>query len=290
MPLFSVIYQGVNDFFMIVNIESNAASAAETAAYYEQHDYIWVEGIHKCFRYYNSVNKKRINKIYLYGYTNAKEGLDKHLSSILHIDVEFINSVSNTAYVNYNMVNDYFSSVIALHNTKSMNFLTKDDNKQLISLSVIGACVLLFFLLYFSRHTLSLQEEIAALSIHINNEKNIERNTAVEKLILETQSLERCIKAIEEAITTVEKENISTEKLRGIYYSFPEGTRVLSFSTDKNSLNMQCISDSMDEVIFLLEELKRLDYTDKIYVPAVQSKDMKYMYSIICNFKVDYEE
>ena len=291
--MFSVIYKGINDFFMIEVAERNTDIATETTFYYGEHGidnmYIWVEVINKCCRYYHSVNNKRINKIYLYGQINDKNGLDKLLSTILHVDVEFIYYVSNTVCDDC-IINEHFTSVMALYSNKSINFMTKNDNRQIISLSIAGACVLIVFLLFFTDNSLSLHEQITVLDTYINNEKNMERNSAVEKLKSENQSLEERIKTIEEAIKSVKTENVRTENIRGVYNSLPAATRVLSFSMDKNSLNMQCISDSMDEIIDLLKELKGLDFVTKIHIPAVESNDMKYTYSIICNFKVDYEE
>ena len=294
MILFSVINKDTNDFFMISNIKSKSEIVSEAALSYDSHIYddmyIWVENINKCCRYYNSVNNKRINKIYIYGH-NCSSGLDKLLSSILHVEVEFINSVSNIIVVDNISINEYFISMVAMYNIKS-SFLTKNEKKVLISISVAGILVLFFCLLFFlSRHSLSLKEQIADLEIHINNEKNIERNSVIEKLKSENQSLNVSITSIETAINLIDNENIRTENLRGIYYSLPENTKVLSFSINKDCLNMECISDSMDEVINLLKDLERLFFVESIYIPAVQSmKDMKYSYSIICNFKVNYEE
>jgi hypothetical protein len=46
----------------------------------------------------------------------------------------------------------------------------------------------------------------------------------------------------------------------------------------------------MDEVLCLLRNLEGLYFVESVYIPAIQSmKDMKYSYTIICNFKVNYE-
>ena len=294
MVLFSVINKGTNDFFMISSIKSNAETLSETASFYGRYDYddmyIWVENINKCCRYYHSVNNKKINKIYLYGH-NRSSNLDKLLSSILHLDVEFINSVSNAAFADNTSINQYFISIIALYNIKS-SFITKNEKKALILTSIAAVSMLLFCLIFFLlKNSLSLREKIADLDIHINNEKNIERNSVIEKLKSENQLLNASITSIETAINLVDNENIRTENIRGVYYSLPGDTKVLSFSINKDSLNMQCLSGSMDEVIYLLKNLGGLYFVESVYIPAVQSmKDMKYSYSIICNFKVNYEE
>ena len=137
---------------------------------------------------------------------------------------------------------------------------------------------------------MSIKEQIAKLNIHINNEINIERNDAIEKLKSENQLLNSSIASIETAINLVNNENVRTENIRGVYYSLPQNTKVLSFSFDKEGLNMQCISDSMDDVIYLLKNIEGLFFVDSVYIPAVQSmRDMKYSYSIICKFKVNHE-
>src|SRR5690606_24778218 len=115
------------------------------------------------------------------------------LSTILHVDVEFIYYVSNTVCDDC-IINEHFTSVMALYSNKSINFMTKNDNRQIISLSIAGACVLIVFLLFFTDNSLSLHEQITVLDTYINNEKNMERNSAVEKLKSENQSLEERIK------------------------------------------------------------------------------------------------
>jgi Tfp pilus assembly protein PilN len=146
---------------------------------------------------------------------------------------------------------------------------------------------LLFFL---SKHSNSVRKQIAYLDIYIKNEKNIERNLIIEKLKSEIRLLNSAITSIETAMDLVNNENVRTENIKGVYNSLPGNTEVLSFSIDKDSLNMQCISDSMDEVLCLLRNLEGLYFVESVYIPAIQSmKDMKYSYTIICNFKVNYE-
>ena len=287
MIFFSVINKGANDFFMISNIESNGGNTAEIV--YDWEDmYIWVEGINKCCRYYHSVNNKKVDRIYLYGH-KPFNGLDKLLSSFLHLEAEYINSLPNVVIAD-NSINEYFISVISMYNIKS-SFLTKNEEKTQVLVSLAGISVLLFCLLFFLlKHSMSIKEQIAKLNIHINNEINIERNDAIEKLKSENQLLNSSIASIETAINLVNNENVRTENIRGVYYSLPQNTKVLSFSFDKEGLNMQCISDSMDDVIYLLKNIEGLFFVDSVYIPAVQSmRDMKYSYSIICKFKVNHE-
>jgi hypothetical protein len=287
--LFSVINKG-NDFFMISNIERNHGNMVETDHRHDRDDMvIRVEYIYKCCRYYHSVNNKKVNRIYLYGY-NSSDGLDKLLSSILNLEVEYINSVSNISIADNISINEYFISLTALYNAKS-SFLTKNEKRIQILISFAGASVILFCLLFFlSKHSNSVRKQIAYLDIYIKNEKNIERNLIIEKLKSEIRLLNSAITSIETAMDLVNNENVRTENIKGVYNSLPGNTEVLSFSIDKDSLNMQCISDSMDEVLCLLRNLEGLYFVESVYIPAIQSmKDMKYSYTIICNFKVNYE-
>ena len=131
--LFSVINKG-NDFFMISNIERNHGNMVETDHRHDRDDMvIRVEYINKCCRYYHSVNNKKVNRIYLYGY-NSSDGLDKLLSSILNLEVEYINSVSNISIADNISINEYFISLMALYNAKS-SFLTKNEKRIQILIS-----------------------------------------------------------------------------------------------------------------------------------------------------------
>lgn len=292
--IFSVIYKGINDFFMIEVAERNTDIAAETTFYHGEHGiddmYIWVEVINKCCRYYHSVNNNRISRIYLYGCSKGTCGLDKLLSAILHMEVEFINSASNMVCEENTVLNEYFISAAAMYNIKSLNFLTKDGSKAFVAICIAGASVLLILFSFLQKHELSLKEHIYDLDIYIKNEKCIEKDSMIEKLKSDNQALKASIMSMDEAIIIIDNENINTEIIKSIYYLLPQNTKVLSFSIEKDSINMQCISCFMDEVIYFLNELKEMDFVESIYIPAVQSKDMKYSYSIICNFKVIYEE
>ena len=64
----------------------------------------------------------KVDRIYLYGH-KPFNGLDKLLSSFLHLEAEYINSLPNVVIAD-NSINEYFISVISMYNIKS-SFLTK---------------------------------------------------------------------------------------------------------------------------------------------------------------------
>ena len=209
MIFFSVINKGANDFFMISNIESNGGNTAEIV--YDWEDmYIWVEVLTNVAGIITRLITK-VDRIYLYGH-KPFNGLDKLLSSFLHLEAEYINSLPNVVIAD-NSINEYFISVISMYNIKS-SFLTKNEEKTQVLVSLAGISVLLLFALLLLKHSMSIKEQIAKLNIHINNEINIERNDAIEKLKSENQLLNSSIASIETAINLVNNENVRTENIR----------------------------------------------------------------------------
>lgn len=292
---FCAVNKGINDFFIVRRLDNSIESAAESQAPYmnsygasEKMHMPLFEEINKCIRYYHSVYNSRINKIYIFGYFSSLWSFDKLLSLNLNIEVEIIKSLSNIVFKEKSLINEYFISVVALYDFKSINFLynNKDNNIVRLRNIAIAAAVFFCFLFFFFRHTASFQREIKVISIYVNDEDNIKHSLRIEKLKEENVLLESRINQIEGAINSINNEYVHSDILREIYYSIPENTKVLSFSADKSSINMQCESLSIDEVILLLSSLKNIDFVEEIDTPAIQTlQNSKYSYSVVCKFK-----
>ena len=77
-----------------------------------------------------------------------------------------------------------------------------------------------------------------------------------------------------------------SELLREIFCLIPESTKVLSFSADKSSINMECESITVEDVIFLLTALKKIDLIEETDTTEIRSQqNSKYSYTVICKFK-----
>lgn len=292
---FCTVNRGINDFFRICHIDNSIEAVAESHVSYtdscdcdafESTSILWLEEINKCIRYYYSVDNNRISKIYIYGHFSSLWNFDKLLSLNLNIEAEIIKSLSDIAFKDKNLINKYFIPVMALYNLKSMNFLYKcKDNYIKFRIIIIIAAVLLCFFFLFHRRSY-LQREIEAIGKYVDDKENIRNNSRIERLKEENTLLESRINLIEDAIYSINSEYVNSEILRAIYYSIPENTKVLSFSASRGSINMECVSSSIDEVILLLSYLKDMDFIEEINTPEIQSfQDSKYSYSIVCKFK-----
>ena len=292
---FCTINRGVNDFFRICHTDNSIEAAAEHLVPYmnsyhydafENTSVLWLEEINKCIRYYYSVYNNRINKIYIYGHLSSPWNFDKLLSLNLNIEAEIIKSLSHIAFKEKNLINEYFIPVMALYNLKSMNFLYEGkDNYILLRRIIIIAAVLLCFFFLVHRRSF-LQKEIDSIGKYVNDKANISNSSRIERLKEENILLESRINLIEDTLYSINNEYVNSEILQAIYYSIPENTKVLSFSANRSSINMECVSSSIDEVILLLSYLKDMDFIEEIDTPEIQSfQDSKYSYSIVCKFK-----
>ena len=301
---FCAINRGVNDFFRICNInDSIEGIAAEHSIFYMNSDsyhsdafenisLLWLEEINKSIRFYYSVDNRRISKIYIFGHFSSQWNFDKLLSLNTNIDIEIVKSLSNIDFKEKMPINEYFIPVMALYNLKSMNFLYKvRDNSALFKrITLTSAVLLCFFFLVHSRN--SLQKEVEAMGSYVNDTENVRHSSSIERLREENILLENKINLIEDVIYSINNEYVNSEMLRTIYYSVPKNTRVLSFSANKSSINMECVSSSIDDVILLLSYLNDMDFIDGINTPEIRSfQDSRYSYSIVCKFKdVSYIE
>ena len=181
---------------------------------------------------------------------------------------------------------------MALYNLKSMNFLYEGkDNYILLRRIIIIAAVLLCFFFLVHRRSF-LQKEIDSIGKYVNDKANISNSSRIERLKEENILLESRINLIEDTLYSINNEYVNSEILQAIYYSIPENTKVLSFSANRSSINMECVSSSIDDVILLLSYLNDMDFIDGINTPEIRSfQDSRYSYSIVCKFKdVSYIE
>lgn len=291
---FCTVNKGINDFFRSCNVESGVESAAESKALYmnsygtsDNMPLKWLEEINKCIRFYHSVYNSRINKIYIYGHFLSRWSMDKFLSLNLSIESEIINSLSDIVFNEKNFINEYFIPAIAMYDNKSMNFLFEDKGYivPLRNIAVITA-VFFCFSFFFFRRTAIRQREIEELGNFVTNEENIKKSLRIDKLKEENVILKQRINLIENAINAANDEFVHSELLREIFCLIPESTKVLSFSADKSSINMECESITVEDVIFLLTALKKIDLIEETDTTEIRSQqNSKYSYTVICKFK-----
>ncbi len=294
---FNTLNNGVNDFFRTMACRNNSERVAESQSLYFESASVseskmmnWLAEINRCIRYYHSIDKKRIDKLYIYGHDSKAWGLSGFLQSLLNIDVKIITSLSGLVFEDdTNVVNEYFIPILALTNVGSHNFLTDHkDYNMIFKISVITVFVVVFFslLLYMFGNFGSLQYEIKRISLFVNDEENIEHNRKIEDLKNETILLEGSIKSIETSVDTINKKFLYSKILRDIYYAIPGDTKVLSLSANRSSVSMQCISASIKEVTLLLNNLGNVEFIKEISIPEVElGQGTEYSFSVICELK-----
>ena len=137
---FNTLNNGVNDFFRTMACRNNSERVAESQSLYFESASVseskmmnWLAEINRCIRYYHSIDKKRIDKLYIYGHDSKAWGLSGFLQSLLNIDTKIITSLSGLVFEDdTNVVNEYFIPILALTNVGSHNFLTDHKDYNMI--------------------------------------------------------------------------------------------------------------------------------------------------------------
>lgn len=322
---FSAINKGINEFNRINYIQAddyNIEMVAENTAEFDvdrskysksnsssfQTSYIinnFLDIILKYFKYYSSINKENrvISKIYIYG-NGYYAGIEKDISSVIQMDVERLESISNISYgyeVDSSNVDEYFHCMLSLFSNKNTNFLTEklkySKLKFNIAISIMFLTAMLIFfvsikgivLLYQS---ISNKNEIKTMSMFINSKDNIALNSQIEETKTNIKSMELYLEKAEDLMLVIKEEDyVNTDLLMTIQTAIPQGTMVNNIYINKSNIQLDCQSNKLVDISLFIINLKETGFINNIYIPNIDEEDATYSYQILCNNVVeDYEK
>lgn len=315
---FSIINKGIMEFFRISHINTDETkyteNVAETeAGYYnsnlsilESEDGVneWIDEVRRYIRYYCSLNKENIiEKIYLYG-DNMKLISNNEMFSDFNVDVETINYVSSIT-VNYSTtgeleLNKYFNLLLAFYCSKNdINFL-KDMHQYhkykfnigvaLMSAALILAMTVAYYSLNYFLNVNKFENEAAAMSMFINNKDNKDLNYDIENFKNNVDSLKKYyLKAVDIKEITEKEDTISSEVFAKIKEAAPYGTMINSIYVDKDNIELQCNSKTLENVAMFIGNIRSIEFVSNVYMPSVDIKNEEqlssYSYVVICKLK-----
>ena len=309
---FSIINKGITEFFRISHINADETKYVENVAeaeavYYNSNLSIsneeaneWIDEIRRYIRYYCSLNKENIiEKIYLYG-DNMKLISNNEIFSDLNIDVETINDVSSIT-VNYSMtgeleLNKYFNLFLSFYCGKNdINFL-KDMHQYhrykfntgvaLMSAALILAIIVAYCALNYFLNINILENEAAAMSMFINNKDNKDLNYNIENYKNNVDSLKKYYLEAADIKGITEKEDfVSSEIFVKIKEAAPSGTMINSIYVDKDNIELQCDSKTLESVAIFIGNIRSIEFVSNVRMPSVEIKNEEYSYVVICYLK-----
>lgn len=317
--VFCVIKNGTDDFSRTIYLYSDrhimhnmdrVAESSENIRFelnsFESDLYanMLLDEISKNIRYYHSMyNDNNIEKIYIYGDGKEirTEEFEKTLSVFLNVDVESIKEISmpncNFYVENFNFI-EYFNVVLSLFSdSKDMNFMTEEIQSRKVKFYIgsmillITVCIALMFSTFYKTNLIeneSLKNEIKAMEMFINNEQNIEVNNEINGIKNDMDYLEEYKKrSIEVKEIMYNKDNVSSRILREIVNVTPDGTDVTSIVMDENNIQMQCISNHVEEIILFLGNLRDISSVAGVHIPLIEFNvnENYYSYSIVCKLE-----
>lgn len=316
--VFCVLREGINDFSRTIDLNADKINLYESSRIAELSENIYssknnpfhtdyyvdtfIDEINKNVRYYSSIDKDNyIDKIYLY--SDCKERnidvLEVGLSVAIEKDVEVIKEVSN---LNLKCIQSGFDKIKYIHgllsllaNINDINFLNyrikKFKDKLIMGFFIISAmlCFIIMVIIY-SKNNISknelLKKDIESMNLFINNKNNIETNNNVEKIKNDVNYLEQYKKQVSQLKEVIcDGDIVSSEILTEVIKATPFDTDVISIVMSRNSIQMQCNSWSIEEIILFLGNLRGVNSISSVYIPLVKyndTNDKNYTYSIIC--------
>jgi len=304
---FSVFNKGVNDFSITMTLNEgniNEMVAEEEAAYTvdcmpDNNIYKYLDEIRKYIRFYQSINyENKINKLYIYGSFDNMDNLLSSVSRYLKMDVDNIKGISNIKFNdcisenNFN-INNFFTVVLAAFNDNRDVFFKQEKNDILSKIRRVDFVALIFIIIiafsFFNFFIVLKGNEFSDMKIFINDSNNIKLNNEIEVLKNETNNLENILHNIELLKTTAAKEDsVRSEIFKEIKYAMPENTIVISISIGRNNAQLNCVSNSMEDVTLFLNNLRNIKFMESIYIPSVEVKQElngSYSYSVVCALK-----
>lgn len=306
---FCVLNEGNNDFSRISfnnEIDKYTEIAAEGEALYncdESYDSSILlskilDEVSKFIRYYYSIDNSNINKLYVYGEFSRNRDIIKYLSLHLKIDVVAINHISNIQFLDMSLkvnfeIDKYLVLILSLFNDKKDINLSRPyyfDYIYDIKFNIVVISIIIFIMSWifiaWKYSNILLEYKINDMNLYINDEDNLKRNDEIESLKVNIILLEEHIEDAKKLKSLINNEDyVSSIIFRELFYAIPENTRVTSISVDRNNTNLSCVSASMEEATLFLQNIRKIDFIDSIYLPSIEVNQegvSGYSYSIMC--------
>jgi Tfp pilus assembly PilM family ATPase len=293
---FSVLNNGINDFFNSINFNKNISSDKE-----KNLNFI-IDEIFKQIRYYYYTigNDIVFDKIYFYGDCSRIVGNERYLTEIFNIDVEVVKSISNAEiFESYDDLNiqGYLNCILSLFiSSKNVNFLTEKNNsdrfKFIIGIVIMTMSLFFLFKIFEDIHNYTFNnrltnQQLITMKSFINNEENIKLHIEIEDIKNNIIKLEKYIENANILYKITGEENsINAGKIDSIMNAKPEETKILFISADNSYINIQCKSHNIEDMMLFIKELREVEFISHIYVPDVflkQEENPVYSYSVICD-------
>lgn len=296
---FSAVNNGICDFYIISEpIENNLEKETESSSIDNS---IIILQIMKHMRYYYSVTGNRsIDRINVYGINN--EIINKEIKSNLNMNSEKISSLSclpKECLPDGFELSKFFNNIIALFSNNKD--LAKNTNTSLklkkgfvyaAIISIIAAASSL--LLGFINTRVAVKDEMAKMTSYIDDAENYETYREIEDIKSESEYLKQYLSRVEELMLEIEQNDyIDTSIIREIHRLKPIETKIASIHSDKEGIQLLCLSPSMSEAALFFSDLRGFDRVGKAYMSSIQSKTgQSFSYSIVLKLKdvIDNEE
>lgn len=260
-----------------------------------------ISQIIKQIRHYYSVTGNRsIDNIYIYGINNEK--VNEEINSILSIKSEVIGSISclpEESSPDGFELRKFFNNIIVLFSDNkdlAKNTNTKIKIKKGFAyaaiISIIAAASSL--LLGFINTRVAVKDEMAKMTSYIDDAENYETYREIEDIKSESEYLKQYLSRVEELMLEIEQNDyIDTSIIREIHRLKPIETKIASIHSDKEGIQLLCLSPSMSEAALFFSDLRGFDRVGKAYMSSIQSKTgQSFSYSIVLKLKdvIDNEE
>ncbi len=296
---FSAVNNGICDFQIISEPMINFYEK-ETESLSFDRSFVISQIIKQIRHYYSVTGNRSIDNIYIYGINNEK--VNEEINSILSIKSEVIGSISclpEESSPDGFELRKFFNNIIVLFSENkdlAKNTNTKIKIKKGFAyaaiISIIAAASSL--LLGFINTRVAVKDEMAKMTSYIDDAENYETYREIEDIKSESEYLKQYLSRVEELMLEIEQNDyIDTSIIREIHRLKPIETKIASIHSDKEGIQLLCLSPSMSEAALFFSDLRGFDRVGKAYMSSIQSKTgQSFSYSIVLKLKdvIDNEE
>lgn len=291
----SIINKGITELFR--------------TAEYDCHDNMFksIDEISKYMKYYTSANDNVIGKIYLLGECDDDEVKDKF--SDFDMEAKIIEEMPYIYKEGLEASDEflgYFNLAASFYAGKNhVDFLTEKKERQkyrfaagvvVMTVVLTAALVLSYNFLNYYFKTSILENEAYSKEVFLSDSENILLNNEIENIKKRTAFLENyLIMASEAKEKSRQDDMISSLMFTKIKGCAASDTKISSFFTDVNNVEINCESSSLKSVALFVENLRNIEFVDNVSMTNVavkkEEEESKYTYIVTCYLKgVDYEE
>lgn len=262
--------------------------------------YELLDKINRCLKYYSSAdNSNNINKLYIYGEGSKDNSIGSFLSQKLKTEIEDVNQVQNIYFdamsVNENIISSsYLIPILSLFEGNTEMCLSINEGIEPAHhvgqlLFVCGAAVFLISCLGLKHYDILVSDKINDMSLFIGNEDNVRMNEKIENMKEEVAYLQGYLEQSAKLKALIDEEDfVSSVIFRDVFNAIPQHTRVTAISAYMNSIQLSCLSDTMEEVTLFLQNLREVNFIDELYLSDIDVKQDEsggYSYSVMCRLK-----